>query len=164
MLTPFYIQYMGFSLQVVGSVNQMMGLSAVLLGGWCGGLWLSHLGLKRSLYTFGLLQAVSCLGFVVLVWVGHNVKCMAATVFIENFAYGLSTVALVSYLMGLCHRAFTATQYAILSAVSALPRVLLGPVAAWLVAHIGWEVFFILSFLLGLPGVILARFSLFLNR
>ena len=161
MMTPFLIQHLKFSLTVVGSVSKTVGLLAVIMGGLYGQYGLKKLGLFRALMLFGALQFFAALGFALLAILGKNMLGMTIILFLENFSVGLVTVVFVAFLMGLCHRSYTASQYAILSAIMSLPRVLLGPVSASLVLHLGWFQFFIFAAFVGLPGLI---FLLMLNR
>src|SRR3990167_5420443 len=80
---------------------------------------------------------------------------MVSAVFVEYFCSGLGTVAFVAFLMGLCDRRYTATQYALFSALSAVGRVFIGPEAALMVNHMGWAAFYFTSFLTGLPALLL---------
>jgi PAT family beta-lactamase induction signal transducer AmpG len=80
---------------------------------------------------------------------------MASAIFIESFCSGMSTAALLAFLMSLCHQQYSATQYALLSALFSIGRVFLGPVAASMVAHMGWINFYFWSFMACFPGIIL---------
>ena len=71
--------------------------------------------------------------------------------FIDFFCGGLGSVAFVVLLMTVCDKRYSATQYAILSALSAVTRVVIGPVSAYFVAHYGWMDFYVASFFLGIP-------------
>jgi PAT family beta-lactamase induction signal transducer AmpG len=102
---------------------------------------------------FGLLQAFSNLSYAALAIVGKNYLVMIGAVFIEYFCSGLSTVAFIVFLMSLCHQRYSAAQYAIFSALMAIPRVFAGPEVAYLVNHVGWAVFYFITFLLGLPAL-----------
>ncbi len=127
--TPFLIRGVHFTPTEVGLVNKGMGLGATILGA-IGGAWLmARLGLYGSLMAFGVLQAVSNLSFALLALVGHNLPMMVAAVGFENLSGGMGTAAFVALLMTICARRYSATQYAILSALAALGRVLVGPAA-----------------------------------
>lgn len=149
--TTFLLRALGFSLLTVGSVAKITSTVAILLGSVAAGFLMPKMSLYRSLWWFGWLQLISTLGFCVLSVVGHNVVVMAAVMFIDFFCGGLGSVAFVVLLMTLCDKKFSATQYALLSALAAVTRVMIGPVSAIAVKHVGWLDFYIISFLLGIP-------------
>lgn len=149
--TTFLLRGVGFSLAQVGSVGKLVGLISALIGSLVGGVALQWLSLYRALLYFGILQLVSNLLFMWLAVVGKKLALMAFAVAGENFCGGLATVAFVALLMGLCDKRFTATQFAILSAASAVARVCVGPLAAALVSYFGWAMFYFVSFLIGWP-------------
>ena len=99
-----------------------MGLIATIVGTLAGGAILSKIGLNRSLWVFGGLQALSNLAYLLLAQVGKNYQLLVLTINIENFSAGLGTVAIVAFLMNLCNHRFTATQYALLSSFMAVSR------------------------------------------
>ncbi|TQV63733.1 MAG: MFS transporter [Halothiobacillaceae bacterium] len=151
--TAFLIRGAGFTPTDVGLVNKGFGLVATLIGALAGGLWLMRLGLFRALLLFGILQAITNLGFLALSLTGHNYPLMVLAVGLENLAGGMGTAAFVALLMGLCDIRYSATQFALLSAVASLGRVLLGPVAGGVVAWLDWPIFFALTFIAALPGL-----------
>jgi PAT family beta-lactamase induction signal transducer AmpG len=114
-----------------------------------------RLGLYRSLMLFGVLQAVSNLAFMVLAWAGKSYPLMVMAVAFENIAGGMGTAAFVALLMALCDHRFSATQYALLSALAATGRVFVGPPSGFLVEAAGWVWFFFCTFLVALPGLAL---------
>lgn len=149
--TTFLLRGIGFSLLTVGSVAKITSTIAILLGSIAAGFLMPKITLYRSLWWFGWLQLTSTLGFCVLTFVGHSVTTMAVVMFVDFFCGGLGSVAFVVLLMTVCDKRFSATQYAILSALSAVTRVMIGPISAYFVAHFGWMDFYVASFLLGLP-------------
>ena len=153
--TTFLIRGPGFSLSDVGLVNKGMGLAATLIGAVLGGLWLARLGLFRSLLLFGVLQALTNLGFMWLAAVGKNYFLMVGVIGMENLAGGMGTAAFVALLMALCDQRYSATQYALFSALAVLGRVYVGPSAGFLVESVGWVTFFFLTTLAALPGLLL---------
>ncbi len=155
--TPFFIRGIGFSLAQVGTVAKSVGLFASLFGVGVAGIIMPRIGLFNSLFYFGILQAVSNLAFMVQALVGKSLWVMGLSVFSENFCGGLSTVAFVAFLMAMCDRRFTATQFALLSALSAVGRVFVGPFAGVMVEHMGWAVFYFLTFLIGIPALLLLQ-------
>jgi PAT family beta-lactamase induction signal transducer AmpG len=152
--TTFLIRAAGYTATEVGTVNKLLGLAATIVGALAGGALMARLGLYRSLLLFGVLQAVSNLGFWAISVGPHNVWLMAAGVGIENLCGGMGTAAFVALLMGLCNQQFSATQFALLSALSAVGRTYLaGPLTPQLVQVAGWPVFFLLTVLIALPGL-----------
>jgi len=153
--TPFLLRGAGFSLTEVGIANKWLGVGATIVGALAGGALMSRLGLYRSLLIFGLLQALTNLGFMALAEAGRSTALMITVVGAENLCGGMGTAAFVALLMALCDRRFSATQYALLSALAALGRVYVGPAAGALATDLGWSAFFFLTFLIALPGVVM---------
>jgi PAT family beta-lactamase induction signal transducer AmpG len=152
--TAFLIRGAGFTPAEVGAVNKGMGLLATLVGGLAGGLLLSRISLWQALLVFGVLQGVTNLGFWWLASTTPTLAGMTAVVLLENLAGGMGTAAFVALLMGLCDVRFTATQFALLSALASIGRVVIGPVAGVVASDWGWPEFFLLSTVLAMPGVI----------
>ena len=157
--TTFLIRGAGFSSAEVGAVNKIFGLAATIVGALAGGALMTRLGLYRSLLWFGLLQAVSNFGYWVLAVTPAHLYSMGLVVAVENLCGGLGTAAFVALLMALCNRSFSATQFALLSALSAVGRTYLaGPLTPVLVAWMGWPGFFVVTVFIALPGIwLLAR-------
>ena len=127
----------------IGMISKTVGLGAALLGSVVGGLLMPYLGVIRALWIFGILQLSSNLLYAWLAVVGKNILIMSVAMFGENFCGGLATIAFLVYLMGICDLRYTATQYALFSAVASLGRIFIGPVSAVVVAHVGWTNFYI---------------------
>ena len=151
--TAFLIRGAGFSATDVGAINKGLGLVATILGALVGGALMAHLRLYRSLLLFGILQAVTNLGFMAVAIVGKSYPVMIAAVAAENLCGGMGTAAFVALLMAMCERRFSATQYALLSALAAVGRVFVGPAAGAMATDLGWTTFFFVTFLIALPGV-----------
>jgi len=157
---PFLIQGIGFSLDTIAYVNKIMGIGAIILGGVTAGLLLMRWSLYRALLVFGLLQAVTNLLFIALAMVGKNVPLFAVAVVSDNFVAGMGSTALVALFMGLVDKRFTATQFSFFVALSMLPRVLSGPIAAMLQSWFGWVGLYELSFIMAfcfIPFLLIIR-------
>lgn len=155
LLGPFLARTLEFSLQELGAIYKTTGLIATLIGVFAGGLLLNRLGLFRALLVFGFLQGASCLFFIVLVHAGKNYPLLFTAIAFENITSGMGTIAFLSFLMNLCDHRYTATQFALLSSLSAIGRVYIGPFAGLIAEHYGWTNYFIFGFLLSLPGLLL---------
>lgn len=153
--TFFLIRGVGFDAGDVGLVNKTLGLVATIVGALAGGVLMQRLSLFRALMLFGILQAVSNLGYWILSVTDKNLYNMAAAVTVENLCGGMGTAAFVALLMTLCNRSFSATQFALLSALSAVGRVYVGPVAGWFVESWGWPTFYAFTVVAALPGLLL---------
>jgi MFS transporter, PAT family, beta-lactamase induction signal transducer AmpG len=155
--SAFLIRGAGFSPSEVGMINKAMGMIATIAGVILGGTAMVKLGLLRALLAFGILQAGSILTFMWLAVAGKSYPLMAFAVAAENFCGGLGTTAFVALLMALCNARYTATQYALLSALAAIGRVYVGPAAGYLTDPAGaampWSAFFFCAFLAALPGL-----------
>ncbi len=154
MTMPFYLE-IGFSKTEIGTVVKLFGFWATIGGGLLGGIILLRIGIMRSLWVFGLLQAVSTSGFVLLANVGASLPLLAGVIAFENFSGGMGTAAYVAYMASLTNKKFTATQYALLSSLMGIPRVLASAPTGFAVAALGWSSFFIFCTLAALPGLLL---------
>lgn len=152
-IMPFLIQGMGFSLDVIGYVNKVMGVGAVLVGGLTAGFLLTRWSLYRALWVFGLFQALSHLLFVALAISGKNVPLFAVAVVFNNLAAGMGSTALVAFFMRWVDKRFTATQFSLLIGVAALPRVFSGPMGGGLQYYVGWAGLYEIAFVLTLSFV-----------
>ena len=152
MVTPFLVQT-GFNLKDIGVIQGGMGLIATIVGALTGGLLLSRWGINRSLWIFGGLQAISNLVYLGLSLLGHNYPFMVLAINIENFCAGLGTAAFIAFLMSLCNQRYSATQFALLSSLTAMSRDILVAPAGKIVEFTGWPWFFVLTLLFALPGL-----------
>jgi PAT family beta-lactamase induction signal transducer AmpG len=156
MTTPFYLD-IGFSKTEIGAVAKLFGFWATILGGLLGGIFLLRIGIIRSLWIFGILQAVSTAGFSLLSVIGHNLTGLAAVIAFENLAGGMGTAAYVAYMASLTNKKFTATQYALLSSLMGIPRVLASAPTGFMAQSMGWAWYFVICTLIALPGLILLK-------
>lgn len=152
---PFFIQGLHFDLATVGIVNKMGGIAAAIAGSLIAGFILFRFSLFRSLLFFGVGQAFSVLIFLFLAIVGKSLPLLITAVVLDNLVAGMSTTALLALMMGLCDRRFTATHFAFLSAVSAFPRIIAGPIGGVLQNYIGWEGLYTVVFLATWPALFL---------
>ena len=154
MTTPFLLE-VGFSRTDVGTVNKAFGLVSTVLGTLAGGSIIAKIGINRSLWVFAFLQALSNFAFTALALIGKNYAVMVAAIGLENLFGGMGTAAFVAFMMRLCDKRFTATQYALLTSFMAVTRVLAGVPTGFMVNAMGWPMFFAVSILGALPGILL---------
>lgn len=180
LLTPFLLKGVGYSQAEIGVVNKVIGMWLTIFGAIAGGALMVRLNLYRALMLFGALQLVSNLGFWLVAvlgkgaWGGFYLPAFDITIVtlkeaanvdwllllavaVENLTGGMGTAAFVALLMALCNQKFTATQYSLLSAFSAIGRVWVGPLAGTLTSVIGWPVFFIVSIFMAVPGLLMLQ-------
>jgi PAT family beta-lactamase induction signal transducer AmpG len=153
--TPFYLD-MGFTKTEIGVVAKNVGLWASVVGGMLGGLWMVKIGINKGLWLFGWVQLVSILGFAWLAWMGRpDLLVLAAVIGFEALGVGLGTVAYVAYIARTTNPRFTATQFALFTSLSAVPRTVVNASTGWIVAQTGWFHFFLICTLLAAPGMAL---------
>jgi MFS transporter, PAT family, beta-lactamase induction signal transducer AmpG len=155
--TAFLIKGVHFTAAEVGAVAKTTMIAAILVGTTIGGVAYARLGLYRSLLIFGVLQAATNLLYSWLALAGRDFAVMIIAVGFDNLAGAMGATVFGAFLMALCDARFSAFQFAALSALSALARSSVGPAAAALVERIGWPPFFVVTFLCGLPGLVLLR-------
>ncbi|HJS75848.1 MAG TPA: MFS transporter [Burkholderiales bacterium] len=154
-------QDLGFTNDEVAFYDVGIGFAALLVGVFVGGLLYARLGMKGSVLVSLILMAVSNLSFAALAAAGHTNIGMAAAVGFENFASGIGGVTVVAYLSALCNLRFTATQYALLSALASIAgRFLTGTSAGALIDAIGYVNFYLATTVIALPGVVLFWFMI----
>ena len=154
-------QDLGFTNDEVAFYDVGVGFIALLIGIFVGGILYARLGMKRAVLISLILMAVSNLSFAALAVAGHTNIGMAAAIGFENFASGIGGVTVVAYLSALCNLRFTATQYALLSALASIAgRFLTGTTVGALIDAIGYANFYLLTTLVAFPGVILFWFMM----
>ena len=154
MTTPFYLD-IGFSKSEIGTVVKLFGFWATIAGGLAGGIMMLRLGINRSLWIFGLLQAASTAGFAVLAHVGYSIAWLSAVIAFENLSSGMGTAAYAAFMASITNKKFTATQYALLTSLMGVPRVIASAPTGFLAKNVGWESFFIACALIAIPGMLL---------
>ncbi len=154
MSTPFLLQ-MGFTETEIGTVVGAVGLGATIVGSLVGGGVVERLALNRSLWVVLVGQALSQLGYLALALRGHSFPFMVAAVVLENFVYGMVTTVFIAYLMSLCSKRFSATQYALLSSLMAVSRDLFISPAGELAKATGWSGFFLVALVSGIPPLLM---------
>ncbi len=154
MATPFYLD-IGFSKTEIGAVVKLFGFWATIIGSLIGGVLMLRQGIYRSLWIFGFLQAISTAGFAILARIGHSISALSAVIAIENLSSGMGTAAYVAFMASITNKKFTATQYALLSSLMGVPRVLVSAPTGFFAKSLGWENFFIFCTLIAIPGMLL---------
>lgn len=174
--TPFYID-LGFNLTEIGIVAKHAALWPAIIGGLLGGLLMVKIGINRALWLFGVVQIITILGFAVLAEVGNDLIALAIVLALEYLGVGLGTAAFVAFIARSTNRNYTATQFALFTAIAALPRTLANsltgylveganaeentfayPLMQWLgfpVNGLGWTQFFLLCTACAVPGMLL---------
>ena len=136
-------------------IAKSFGLASALVGLFIGGIVIYSIGVLRSLWIFGVLQALSTAAFAIITWTGPEKWALAATVFFEDISSGMGSAAFVTYLATTTNKKYTATQYAILSSIATLGRNFFSGFSGDLVKVLGWAPFFITCGLMAIPGMIM---------
>ncbi len=152
--TPFYLD-IGFSKTEIGAVVKIFGTWAIVAGALIGGLIMLRLGINRSLWIFGLLQALSTACFAILAHIGHSIPVLSVVIAFENMSSGMGTAAFVAFMASITNKKFTATQYALLTSLMAFPRALASAPTGFFAKNMGWEGFFFACTLAAAPGMLL---------
>lgn len=155
MTMPFLLSHLGFEAGQVGFVRQFVGIWVMIAGTLTGGALVAKLGVRRSLWVFGLLQAASNGGFLLLTVTGRSDAMLVGVILVESFCGGLVTAGFLAFLMSQCDPRYSATQYAILTSLMAVAGSVLAAVTGYVVAGAGYGYFFGLSMLAGVPGLLL---------
>ncbi|MEE9419243.1 MAG: AmpG family muropeptide MFS transporter, partial [Desulfatiglandaceae bacterium] len=151
MTIPFYLD-IGFSKTEIGTVVKLFGFWATVAGSLIGGVIMIRLGIRRSLWIFGFLQAISTACFALLARIGHSIPALSGVIAFENLSGGMGTAAYVAFMASITNKRFTATQYALLTSLMGVPRVLASAPTGFLAKNVGWEGFFIVCTVIAIPG------------
>ena len=155
MTIPFLLRGMGFTKMQIGSVQKTTAMVAIILGGLIGGWMLTRMSLRKALWICGFVQAGSILGFWAISLLGRHLPLLVAANSLENLAYGMGGSAFAALLMGSCNLKYTGTQYALFSALMALPRTLFAGGTGFLADRVGWTLYFPLCAAAAIPGLLL---------
>ncbi len=151
LLMPFLLNGLGFSLSAIGAIGKGVGILATLLGSVVAGVFLLRVSLYKSLISFATLQIFMNGLFVLLSVSAKNYTLLTLCIFCENLIAGMGMTALIAFMMAACDKKYTATQFALFSAISALPRLLAGPIGATIQLYVGWTNLFIMAVILAMP-------------
>ena len=152
--TPFYLD-LGFSKTEIGLIAKNAALWPAIIGGMLGGLLMIKIGINRALWLFGVVQLVTIIGFAVLSEVGNDKVVLAVVISMEYLGVGLGTAAFTAFIARSTHPKYTATQFALFTALAAVPRTVVNASVGYIVEQMGWTQFFILCTVLAVPGMLL---------
>jgi len=154
--TNFYLE-MGYTKTEIGTIVKVFGLIATLVGAFIGGLLSIKIGLYKSLVSFGIFQAIATLGFAILAVSTKSLMLLASVITLENLAAGMGYTAYLAFIANMTNKQFTATQFALMTAIMSLPRTLFSGSSGFLVEILGWEYYFIFCSLIAFPALIILR-------
>jgi PAT family beta-lactamase induction signal transducer AmpG len=152
--TPFYLD-LGFSKTEIGLVAKHAALWPAIIGGIFGGILMLRIGINKALWLFGAAQIVSILGFALLAEIGHDLWALALVIGFEYLGVGLGTAAFVAFIARTTSPAYTATQLALFTALTALPRTFANATTGIIVENIGWTNFYLFCTAIAVPGMLL---------
>ena len=152
--TPFFLD-IGFTLTEIGTVAKFVILGSTIGGTLLGGLLMLKISINRALWIFGFVQIISIFGYAALAKIGNNLYALAAATGLEYLGVGLGTVALTAFIAKQTSRRFTATQFALLTSVTAVPRTFANATTGFIVEAIGYFNFFLLCGMVAVPGMLL---------
>ena len=150
--TPFYLD-LGFTKSEIGTVAKAAALWSSIAGGFIGGAAMLRIGINKALWVFGAVQLVSILGFAVLAEAGADSRILFAVVSFEYLGVGLGTAAFVAFIAKSTNRRYTATQFALLTSFSSLPRTFANASTGFIVEAVGYTSFFLLCTVIAIPGL-----------
>lgn len=159
--TKFYVD-LGYTVAEIGAIGKGFAIWSTIVGGIIGGVTMLYLGMKRSLWVFGILQGTANLSFAWLATTAPGINehvaklaALATAITIENVTAGMGTAAFTAFMASLTNKRFTATQYALLSSLMGVPRVFSGPPASYMISSLGYPLFYVACTLLSIPGLLL---------
>lgn len=155
MTMPFLMRGIGFSKAEIGSIQKTTAMIAIILGGLAGGWMLTKIRLRSVLWTCGALQSATILGFWSMSLVGRSLPLLVGANFLENFAFGMGGSAFATLVMGSCNLKYTGTQYALFSALMALPRTFFAGFTGYMAEAYGWKLYFPICAMAAIPGFLM---------
>jgi len=150
MTKPFWVDR-GFSTEAIGGASTV-GIIAAIAGALVGGALTTRWGIFTALWSLGLVQALSNLGYWTASRLPADQSVLYGTILLEQFTYGLGTAAFLSFLMSLCSKRYAATQYALLSALFRVGGIIAGAISGAITQDVGYGTYFFITFLLALPA------------
>jgi PAT family beta-lactamase induction signal transducer AmpG len=154
---PFFVE-LGFTNTEIGWISKVPNLLASIVGSLLGAVLMVKMGMRRSLYVFGVLQAVTNLLYLGLALIGKNYIALASAIVVDNLCGGMATTAAGAFMMSLCNRRFSATQFALLSSLANLGGRLLAPFAGIAIERLGWPMYFCFTVAISFPSLVLLAF------
>jgi len=152
--SPFYLD-LGFSMTEIGLIAKNAAMWPMIIGGFLGGALMVRIGINRGLWVFGLVQIVTILGFAALSEIGPNKIALAIVISLEYLGVGLGTTAFVAFIARSTHKSYTATQIALFTSLTGLPRTFANATTGFIVEATGWTNFFFICTALAVPGMLL---------
>lgn len=158
MNTPFLVD-LGFSKLEIANVAKFFGISAMIIGGIVGGVFLNHFGILWSLILCAILQILTSLMFVLQTFVGCDLNMLILTIGFENLSCGLGAAAFIAYLSSLCRTPHTATHFALLSSFGSLARIVLSVFSGFMADLLPWSLFFTFTAVASIPCLVLLIYA-----
>ncbi len=155
--TPFYLD-MGFSKIEIANITKVFGMIAFIAGGFIGAEIVRRVGIMRGLWICGIWQMLAVFLFAIQAVVGHDLWMLTLTIGGENVTSGMGSAAFVAYLSALCNLRYTATQFALLTSLMAVGRTVLSAGTGFIVAAVGWPLFYIFAAFSAIPGLVILRY------
>jgi PAT family beta-lactamase induction signal transducer AmpG len=151
---PFLID-LGFTQTDIGAIKGGLGILATIVGAIAGGALVAKIGINRSLWVLGVLQAASNLGYYAMALAGREYPLLVAVIIIENFCMGMVSAGFVAFMMSMCSARFSATQFALLSSLTGVGRDVIGSAGGAVAESAGWATFFLVTVIIAIPGLLL---------
>jgi PAT family beta-lactamase induction signal transducer AmpG len=154
---------------IAGGIGLPASIAGALIGGWM----ISRYGLRRVIWPFLLAQNLTNVVYMLLakglsaylaanagaaqpVFMGAGNLALTAGVHgFEQFAGGLGTAVLITFLMRICKSEFKAAHFAIGSGLMSLGGIIAGVSSGFIASWLGYGGMFGISFLISLPGMVL---------
>ncbi len=156
-MTQLFYLDIGFSKNEIAAIAKTLGVFSNMAGALVGGISLMRLGINRSLWVFGIFQALSTLSFCILNYTGHNNVALGGVIIFEDMSAGMGSAAFMAYMASMANKSFTATQYALMTSLMGVPMTIIASPAGEMVKLLGWNGFFVACTVAAIPGLLLLR-------
>ena len=153
-----FILHLHYNEYEIATIGKFLGFFGSIFGGFIAGYFLNRISIKKSLIIFGILHSISLLMFITLIYSGHNLFVYILVVCFQSITGGMAMTSYIQYITSLCKGRYRATQYSFFSSMMGLSRSLFPAISGYIVSYFGWEIFYLIIFLVSIPSIIMAKY------
>ena len=157
MINPFLL-HIGYDEFEIATAGKFFGIASAIIGGLLAGYIMKYFTIFESLIFFGVLHGFAHILFIIQEIYGKNIYLLFFVTGFESITGGMTMAAYIGYIASLCHGRFKATQYSFLTSKMGLSRSVLPAISGYIVATIGWKIFFLFTSIASNPSIFLVLY------
>lgn len=154
MINPFLI-HIGYPAVTIATAGKLFGTISALIGGLLGSYIMRKRNVFDSLLLFGSIHAIAHILFVVQDIYGQNIYLLFIVTGFESISGGITMTAYIAFIATLCDGKFRSTQHAFFSSMMGLSRSIFPALSGYMVANLGWTIFFLFTTVATVPALVL---------